>query len=172
MMQQMNNRNHKIKADYGITDYYRFFKRNNPDINITSKAFGELLREYNGFVRDSLSYRGTSYNMPSNTGIIEIRKSKAEVTINEDGTIRNSLPVNWQETRKLWNENPEAREKKIKIKFVNLHSNGYTFKFLYLRTKANYKHKKIYRLKFNRQLKRQLSQSIFNNTIDAFVKQY
>lgn len=171
MQQIKDKRVHKIKVDYGLYDYFKYYKKNNIT-SVTAKEFGEIVREFNGFVRDSLSKRGNGYNIPAKMGIIELRKNKAEVTINEDGSIKNTLPVNWQETRKLWNENPEALEKRIKIKFVNSHSDGYTFKFVYLRTRANYKYKSIYRLKFNRQLKRQLSQSIFNNSIDAFVKHY
>lgn len=170
-MTQKDKRVHKVKVDYGLYDYFKYYKENT-DTNISAKEFGEIVKEYNGFIRDSLSKRGNAYNMPCKFGIVELKKNKAEVTINDDGTIKNTLPVNWQETRKLWNDNPDALARRIKIKFVNTHSDGYTFKFIYLRSRAVYTHKSIYRLKFNRLLKRQLSKSIFNNTIDAFIKHY
>lgn len=163
-------RKHKIRTDYGSQDYYRFYKKNNPETTLTGREYGEVLRDFNNFVRDNMSLRGQPYKMPQRMGVIELRKRKTEVRIGEDGEIINRLPVNWKETRKLWEDNPEAKEKKIKIKFVNEHTDGYTFKFCYFKISANYKNKTIYKIRFNRTLKRQLSKSIFNKTIDAFVK--
>jgi hypothetical protein len=166
-----DNRTHKVKVDYGMYNYYLFFKRTS-DIKVSQGDFGEIIKEYNNFIRDSISFKGESYKLPNQMGIIELSKYKAEVIIDEDGKLQNNLPVNWQETRKLWLEYPAEKEKGTKIKFVNTHSNGYTFKFTYIRTKAKYKHKTVYRLKFNRLMKRQLSKSIFSNSIDAFLKHY
>lgn len=155
-----------------MPNYFRYFKRNNPHSRVTSQVHSAIIKEYNSYIRDNISKKGQSYKMPEQMGIVELRKKKTEIKIREDGTIQNSLPVNWKETNKLWRDNPEALEKRIKIKFVNKHSDGYTFKLCYLRSKANYKNKTIYRLRFNRQMKRQLSQSIFDNKIDAFVNTY
>lgn len=171
MLKQTDKRTHRVKTDYGMFDYYKFFSKNS-DIEVSAQSFSAIIREYNSFVRDSLSKKGAPYLIPNKMGLIELRKHKAEVSIDENGKLKSTLPVNWQETRKLWKENPGAKEKGIKIKFVNTHSDGYTFKFTYLRSKAKYKHKSIYRLRFNRLMKRQLSQSIFSNSIDAFLKRY
>ena len=101
---------------------------------------------------------------------MELRKVKTEVKIDEDGNIINKLPVNWKETNKLWKENPAAKEKGIKIRYTNEHTNGYTFKIFYLRSKANYNNKSMYQMQFNRDMKRTLSKSIFQGKIDAFLK--
>tara|TARA_R110000822_G_scaffold227017_1_gene359641 strand:+ start:13200 stop:13703 length:504 start_codon:yes stop_codon:yes gene_type:complete len=162
-------REHKVKTDYGIGEYYRSFQKKYKKGHISRKVFGEILKEFGSYVRDSISTKGTEYIFPSRIGKIELRKVKPEVTIDADGNIVNKLPTNWKETRKLWNENESAREKKIKIRFTNEHTDGYTFRIFYLRSKANYKNKSIYKLQFNREMKRNLSHSIFKGRIDAFL---
>lgn len=164
-----DNRNHRVKTDYGIGDYYRSFTKKFKEKNISRKVFGSVVKEFNDHVRDSVSKKGSEYIFPSKIGKIELRKIKAELTVDKDGKIINKLPTNWKETRKLWNENPKAKENKVKIKFTNEHTDGYTFRIVYLRSKANYKNKSIYKFQFNRKMKRDLSKSIFQGRIDAFI---
>ena len=87
------NRNHRIKAHYGTVNYHRYFLKNNKDCRVSRKDFGNIIKEYNSFIRDELSLRGISYTLPSNMGIIELRKKKSEVSINEDGTIKPITPT-------------------------------------------------------------------------------
>jgi hypothetical protein len=169
---EQKSRIHRATADYGVNDYYRAFKLNNKDSTISRKAYGEIIKEFNSFLRDGLSMKGKEVTLPSKLGRVELRKSKTEVKIDDAGNIVNNLPVNWKETRKLWLENKNAEEKKIKIRFTNEHTDSHTFKITYLKAKADFKNKSLYTIKFNRQLKRDLSQSIFKGRIDAFVKEY
>ena len=163
------NRNHKVKTDYGMKDYYRYFRRKQGITHISRLVFGKIIREFNEHVSDSISKKGSEYIFPSKIGKVVLRKVKTEVTLDEDGKIVNNLPTNWKATRDLWNENPVAKEKKIKIKFTNEHTDGYTFRIVYLRSKANYKNKSVYKMQFNRDMKRNLSRSIFQGRIDAFL---
>lgn len=170
MQMEKENREHRVKSDFGTNDYYSFFKKKYSKSTISRNTFGKVIREFNEHTRDKLSHKGAGYVIPSGLGKIELRKLKTEVKINEDGTISNKLPVNWKETRKLWKSNSYAREKKIKIKFTNEHTDGHIFRIVYLRFKAKYKNKSIYKMKFNRTMKRDLSVSIFQGRIDAFLK--
>lgn len=170
MAKEQDKRTHIVNADYGTNDYYRFWKSRNKHVNINRKTYGKIVREFNEHVRDRLSNKGAGYIIPAGLGKIELRKFKNEVKIDEDGSIINHLPTNWKETRKLWNENPKAREKRIKIKFTNEHTDGHMFRIAYLRSKATYKNKSVYKMRFNRIMKRQLSKSIFLGRIDAFLK--
>lgn len=164
-----DNRNHKVKSDYGSLDYYNFFCKKNTEIEISRGLFGAILKEFNTHVRDRISFKGEEFIMPYRTGKVELRKIKNEVSIDENGEIINNMPTNWQATRKLWNESEAARKKKIKVRFTNEHTNGYTFKIFYRKSKANFKWKSVYKLQFNRTMKRQLSDSIFKGKIDAFL---
>lgn len=166
---QEDKRVHRIKSDYGSSDYYRHYARETKS-KVSRTVFSSILREFNSHVRDRISTKGAEYIMPRRVGKIELRKMQTEVKIDDDGNILNTLPVNWRETRKLWSENEKARENKTKIRYTNEHTGGYTFRIFYRTSKANFKNKSIYKMKFNRTMKRQLSTSIFAGKIDAFLK--
>lgn len=162
-------RNHTIKSDYGSNDYYLFFKKNNQKSEVTRKDYGAIIKEFNTHLRDGLSNKGIDIVMPSRLGRVELRKVKTSVSVDADGNIVNNLPTNWKATRELWKSNEDAKEKNVKIRFTNEHTDGYTFKISYLKSGANYKNKTMYKLRFNRILKRNLSKSIFQGKIDAFI---
>lgn len=171
-MIEKQKRPHRTKIDYGVNDYYRNFKKENKGTEISRGVFGKVISEYNSFLRNGISTKGRDIILPKKMGRIELRKSKREVEIDAEGNIVNKLPVNWGETRKLWAENEQAKEKKIKIRFTNDHTDSYTFRVTFIRSKANFKNKSIYSIRFNRQLKRDLAKSIFDGKIDAFVNEY
>lgn len=164
-------RRHSVKSDYGSNDYYRFYKKMNDNSEVTRKDYGNIIKDFNTHLRDGLSNKGIDIVMPSRLGRIELRKIKTSVTIDEEGNIVNNLPTNWKATRELWKSNEVAKENNVKIRFTNEHTDGYTFKISYLKSGANYKNKTMYKLKFNRLLKRNLSKSIFEGNIDAFINQ-
>lgn len=165
-----DKRLHRIKTDYGNYDYYKHFMDSNINSTVTRSTFGKIIKEFNTHVRDRISTKGAEYIMPCRAGKIELRKIKTEVSIDDEGNIVNNLPINWKATRELWNENESAKDRKTKIRYTNEHTNGHTFRIFYRTSKANYKNKSIYKLKFNRTLKRQLSKSIFAGRIDAFLR--
>tara|TARA_R110002051_G_scaffold301262_2_gene369010 strand:+ start:408 stop:914 length:507 start_codon:yes stop_codon:yes gene_type:complete len=165
-----DKRLHRIKTDYGNYDYYKHFIANTSGNSVTRATFGQIVKDFNGHVRDRISTKGAEYTLPCKIGKIELRKLKTEVKIAEDGSIINNLPVNWKATRELWAESESAKEKKTKIRYTNEHTEGYTFRIFYRTSKANFKNKSIYKMKLNRTLKRQLSQSIFAGRIDAFLR--
>ncbi len=150
-----DKRVHRVKTDFGSGDYYKHFIKTTGATHISRVKFGEILREFNDHVRDRISTKGAEYFMPERTGKIELRKSKTEVKIASDGSIINNLPVNWKATRELWAENEKAKEKKTKIRYTNEHTDGHTFRIFYRKSKANFKNKSIYKMRFNRDLKRQ-----------------
>tara|TARA_R110000803_G_scaffold112187_1_gene180532 strand:+ start:197 stop:700 length:504 start_codon:yes stop_codon:yes gene_type:complete len=167
----MENRNHLIKCDYGANDYYKYFTENNLE-KVSRSLYGQVIKEFNGFLRDRMSDKGADIVLPFRLGRAELKKKKTEVKIDEDGKVINNLPTNWKATRDLWKENAEAKEKNIKIKFTNEHTGGYTFKISYLKGRATFRNKSIYKIRFNRTLKRNLSKSIFKGNIDAFINPY
>lgn len=168
---EKETRNHRVISDYNVNHYYLYYAKGNKT-KVSRGIYGSIIKEFNSYQRDRLSTKGVGIHFPFSLGRVELRKNKSEVKINEDGTIKNNLPVNWKETRKLWKENEAAREKKIKIRFTNEHTDSHTFRIYYLRSKAKYKNKSVYRIKFNRTLKRELSKAIFEGKIDAFLQRY
>lgn len=172
MMKEQKLRIHRSKVDYGVNDYYRDFKKKNKGTTITRKVYGDVIKDFNSFLRNSLSLQGREIILPNKLGRVELRKTKTEVKIAEDGSIKNNMAINWKETIKLWNSSQQAKDKKTKIRFTNEHTNSYTFRVSYLKARADYKNKSIYSIKFNRTLRRTLSTSIFKGNIDAFVNEF
>lgn len=168
--EEEDKRVHRVKSDFGSQDYYKHFVKETGINNVSGLLYGEILREFNGFVRDRISRRGSEYIMPNRIGKIELRKIKTEVFIDDDGNIINNLPPNWKATRELWASNEQARKNRTKIRYTNEHTGGYTFRLFFKKSKANFKNKSIYKMQFNRGMKRDLSKSIFAGRIDAFLK--
>ena len=165
-----DKRLHRVKTDFGNGDYYKYYTKETNNNHISRATFGNVLRQFNNHVRERISTKGAEYFMPLRTGKIELRKIKTEVKLDENGNVINNLPINWKDTRALWAENPSAKEKKTKIRYTNEHTDGHTFRIFYRTSKANFKNKSIYKMKFNRTMKRNLSKSIFAGRIDAFIK--
>jgi hypothetical protein len=164
-----DKRNHRVKADYGSGDFYKHFVKETKNTTISRAKFGEILREFNTYVRDRIATKGAEYIMPCRVGKIELRKIKTEIKIADDGSIINNLPTDWRETRILWAQSEKARINKTRMRYVNDHTDGYTFRIYYRKSKANFKNKSIYKMQFNRTMKRDLSKSIFAGRIEAFL---
>ena len=173
-MEQDHNedkRSHRVKSDYGLPDYYKFFvKQKKENKEISKSTYNNVIKEFNSYVRDRISEKGAEYTFPKKLGSVEIKKIKPSLSIDEEGKVVNKLPINWKATRELWKTNESAKEKKTKIRYINEHTKGYTFRLYYKKKRANYKNKSIYKMQFNRDLKRSLSKSIFAGRIDAFLR--
>ena len=82
--------------------------------------------------------------------------------------IINNLPVNINETLKLWKKKPLLKNKTF-VRFTNEHSDNYTFRLHYQNSKAIYKNKNIYNFQFSKPLKYELGQNIFKKKVDAYL---
>ena len=167
-MNQIESRNHKIKCHFGLPDYFRFYKQTSKNPKGKAK-FSSVLKDYLNANRNAVSNFGYIFVLPQRMGRVEIRKNKAEIKVGKDGVIINKLAINWKETKKLWEENPEAKEKKIKIRYTNEHTGGYVFRPRYMKNTANYKNKSIYRMKVNRAMSRNTENAIMSKRMDAFL---
>jgi len=168
-MSQIEHRNHKVKCQYGMTDYWNYYKSNseNPVKNL---LFRKVFRDYLNANRNAVSNFAYIYRLPHRMGRIEIRKTKKEIKIDPNtGELINKLPINWQATKKLWIENEEAKEKKIKIRYTNEHTDGYIFRPKYMKNTANFKNKSVYKMSVNRELRRNTEPAIISKRIDAFL---
>lgn len=165
---EQDKRNHKVKCDYGINDYWNYYKNTSED-PVTEEVYKKVLYDYLKINRNYISKFGRTFTLPKRLGRIEIRKFKQEIKVNQKGEIENNLTVNWKATKQLWKENKMAKEKKILIRYTNEHTKGYAFRVYYFKNSANFKNKSIYSMQVNRQLRRDTSIGILNKTIDSFL---
>tara|TARA_R110000851_G_scaffold303660_1_gene461299 strand:+ start:121 stop:594 length:474 start_codon:yes stop_codon:yes gene_type:complete len=152
-----------------MTDYGKYYKENAVS-PVSNLLFRKVFRDYLNANRNAISNFAYVYRLPQRMGRIEIRKTKKEIKVDpKTGELINKLPINWKATNKLWKENPEAKEKKIKIRYINEHTNGYVFRPKYMKNTANFKNKSIYKMSVNRELRRNTEPAIVSKRIDAFL---
>lgn len=167
-MNLLDKRNHKVISHYGKNDYYKHYCKTtiNP---VSKKIWDKVLMEYLSSVANLISQEGCVFNLPSRLGKMELRKVKKEVSLDKNGNIKNTLNINWKETKELWKTNIKAKEKNIKIRYINKHTDGYSFKIVYIKYTANYKNKSVYKMSINREMRRSTGKPILNNKLDAFL---
>lgn len=167
-MNHQDKRNHKVKCDYGKADYYKHYCEviKKP---LEKKLWNAILMDYLNGVAELISQKGMPYTMPSRMGLIEIRKTKKGVSIDKKGRVKNTFKINWKATKELWKENKRAREKKTLLRYVNKHTDGYSFEIKYIKNLATFKNKSVYRMLVNREMARSTAKPIINKEIDAFL---
>lgn len=161
---------HRIKADYGISNYYKFYKQKY-DQDVTSTLFNKILTEYNTGIIDLVIENNLAFYMPFLGLELFIKKDKRKPRI-VNGKLINNVPVDWQATNKLWDKDEEAKEKKILVRFTNSHTSGYVFRIYCKKFKARIKNKHLYKFKPSRRFQRTLSARIKDpdkDNFDAFL---
>ena len=159
------HRNHKIKSDFGTKDYYKYYKSIGG--KLTYKQFSSVIRDFNKGLYGIICSSDYEYKFPNRIGVLTIIKVKNFISTTADGKLKTNLTPDWKTTMKLWDENPEARKNKIVIRHENRQSNRHLFKFIYRKTTANFRNKKIYAFSVNRGLKLFLKDLINANKFDA-----
>lgn len=153
---------------FGMEDYYKFFKENYPEIKVSKQKFNDIISAYNEQLADYI-IENLSHTLPFRLGKIEILKDKRKVYIDENtGKVRNTFPVDWKATNELWDNDPEAKEKKILIRYKNLHTGGYVFRIHYNVRTALFKAKTVYKFKPVRSFARALSSRINDYSKDKY----
>lgn len=169
----------KIKIHYGINDYYKFYLSNfkfnklsdkeNPFI-VSKKIYSDVINDYHEMLRDEIINNQFDFNIPFDLGMIGIRKFKPKVGLDEKGNLINRLPVNPRATRLLWDKDPEAKAKKVLVRYTNKHTNGYVFTIHYFKKyKARFKNKTLYSFETVRDFKQQLKKQASLGIIDAYL---
>lgn len=162
-------RNHKIKSDYGMLDYFKYYKENGGKLDI--KQYRKILKEFNSGLYDIICTNDYVYTLPKRMGFISIYKIKNYVKV-EDGELKTNLPPNWNETLKLWAVDEEAREHKTLIRVENSNTDRYTHRIMYTKSRAVFKNKTIYKMQINRALKQHLKDKINKGNFDSSIYRY
>ncbi len=169
----------KIKAHYNSPDYYKHYKERHFGKNkksrfyVTKKQYTEVLKDFFNLVIEDMIMNGEEFIFPANMGKYQIRKYKASVKLDSNGKLINHLPVDYGATNKLRASNPEAAENKVVVRHLNKHTDGYTFRYIYIKNKAKYRNKSAYSFKATRTNKLKITRAvrIFKKKID-FLKLY
>lgn len=165
ILRRSESRTHKVRGSLGIYDGYKFYRKNKPKESqyvLTESQYFAITRKVNDLLAEEL-IKGEDVKFPHRMGRLEIRKNDREVRIGKNGEIITNLPIDWDQTLKLWYEDEEAYKAKTLIKVDEKE----VFRVYYNRGFANYNNKSYYEFQVNRELKKRLKQRIKEGRIDA-----
>ena len=162
---------HKIKSDYGMRDYYNSYRKEYDNKDISPVLFNKILTDFNSGIIDLVIEHNLIFYMPFLGLEIFIKKDKRRPKI-KNGKLINNIPIDWKATNELWDRNPEAKEKKILVRYTNSHTSGYVFRIYCKKFKSKIRNKRLYKFKPNRKFQRSLSARIKDpdkDNFDAFL---
>jgi hypothetical protein len=109
---------HKYTGLKGIKDSYKQYKADYPRSHVDIKTYKKVCLT---FFRVSVEclLDGMEVKIPF-MGSFKVAKRKRDF---------NKLQPNWVETKKLWDEDPEAKKNKKLVYHLNEHSKGFYYRF-------------------------------------------
>lgn len=155
------------KVHIGLTqkDYYKHYRANGGTVN--RDLYPKVLNAYFASMKEDLFDR-REITLPLKFGTLRIQKYQPELKFDDDGKLINKAAVDIASTHKLWERDPEAKEKRVLVRYRNLHSDGFIFKIHWVKGKIPnlflFSHKK------NRVLSRELAHKIKNENYDTYIR--
>lgn len=159
------SRQHKISNSIGVYDIYKFIRKNKwmkIGQRISEHDFYTIIRNINKYYANQLC-QGNDIRLPYRMGTLELRKRNATTRM-QDNKLIITKPIDWQETLKLWHEDPECKEDKILVR----QQHPEVFRVKYNKRNAVYNNKAFFNFRPTRDIKVRLKEQIINNNIDAF----
>lgn len=163
----MTRSKNKIPTDYGMKDYYKYYKSQHPNSYVERSKFNKVISEVNEGIIELMLNEGLEYKFPHINGTLLIRKDKRKPTI-KNGKVINPCPVDWAKTNALWEREPDTKEKKILVRHTNSHTSGYVFRIYLKKFGASIKNRSYYKFKPSRKFQRSLSDRIKDENKDKF----
>lgn len=154
----------KVKNSWGVYDAYKLIRKNgwyNIGRPLKEHEFYSVIRSVNKLLAHELS-NGNTIRFPHGMGKLEIRKLKVGVKM-VNGKVKNTYPINWEKTLKLWYEDEEARNNKILLRAEI--PNFYFVK--YNKHDAHYVNQCFYEFVLNRFIQRAVAGKVFKGKIDT-----
>lgn len=151
---------------YDVRDIYRSLKKKDSIIRSLDEAtFSGILRRIGELQFDEL-LDNKKIILPYYMGELMIVSSTSRI-YKEDGQIKNTLKVNYNETIKLWYEHPEYMEKKIYVR----HQPCKYFKLVYLPNHRRYKNASLYTFHPYRGIKKAMKEAVLTHKLtDAYLQ--
>lgn len=154
----------KVTNSFGVYDCYKVIRRHKwYDIGrpLKEHEFYKIIREVNNLLAIEIS-NGNEVSFPCRMGKLELRKIQSGVSI-VDGKLKNTYPINWKDTLRLWFEDEEARKDKTLLR----NETDFVFHVKYSKRNANYENQCFYEFTLNRFIKKALKENINKGKIDT-----
>lgn len=142
-----------MKNYYNTRDSYKEYEKNsNNPVHVS--MYLDIINGFMKFLIQELFKTG-EINFPERLGKLQIIGKKVKVTI-EDGKIKGLAP-DWANTKKLWEEDSEAKKNKQLVYHFNEHTDNVRYKFFWSKARALVTNKTLYNIRMTRNNKRTLS---------------
>ncbi len=158
-------RNFAVSHSWGIYDAYKKIRKDGwYDIGrpLKEKEFYSIVRGVNLLLADNLA-NGKTVVFPSRMGKLELRKYPVGVSI-VNGHLKNTYPICWQDTLRLWFEDEEARKAKTLLRKDDQQER---YHIRYNKFDANYENLSFYEFVLNRFIKIALDKNLKKGKIDT-----
>jgi len=162
----MTQRIHKIKTNYSTGDYYGYYKKNY-DKTLERKKYTSIVQDFNEGILNIIIEEGLVYRFPKSHFQLMVKKAKRKPYI-KNGKLVNSVPPDWKRTNELWARDPEAKKKKIVVRYKNTHSSGFVFRLFCSKDNSKMRNKNLFKFKTSRKFQRALSARILDPDKDNF----
>ena len=149
-------RNHRVKCDYGLKDYYRHYRKRGG--KLSRDKFRDIIYTFNKGLYPLICSFDYEYKLPYRLGSICIIQKNTFVKM-VDGVLQTNRPVNYKASLDMWEKDPQTRADNLFVR----HEDPYIFNFVYVKKLAVYRNKSIYTLNVNRELKHYLREVIREN---------
>lgn len=154
----------KVNNSWGVYDSYKYIRKNKWfDIGrpLKEKEFYGIIRGINNLLAEEVA-KGREVVFPHRMGKLELRKIQRGVSI-VDGKLKNTYPIDWNETVKLWYADEEARNNKTLLR----REVDYAYHIKYNKFNADYENQSFYEFALNRFIRQALKNNILKGIIDT-----
>jgi len=138
---------------HNIRDSYKTYVKE-VDTSVTLPVFLKIVNGFMLFLVQKLFLKG-DIALPERLGTLQILGKKVKATM-KDGKISGLAP-DWAGTKKLWEEDPEAKLEKRLAYHFNEGTNGIRYRLFWSKTRVLVSNKTLYSFRFTRNNKRVLS---------------
>lgn len=113
-------------VDFGRGAQRKFYMSEGGKLNYNT--YQSVLESFAQGVANEIVFKNHYFTMPFGIGILRIQEKEIYQAI-VDGKLEHNFRVNFIETKKLYEKDPEAKEKNKKIYYLNEHTDGKVYKF-------------------------------------------
>lgn len=161
-------REFKFKNSYRLRDAFKWYRQHRPKDKkyvLTESQYGYIVNFINKRLVENFC-KGIPIIFPYKMGELYLYKQEVDLRFNDKGKLINTAPVDWNTTLKVWYDNPEAKEKKLLIKYESKE----IFKIRYTKRTARYINQSYVGFRPQRSFKMALHEALLNGKIDGFKK--
>lgn len=154
----------KIRNSLGVYDIYKIIRKNHwYDIGrpLKEHEFYTIIRSVNKLLAENIA-NGEDVAFPERMGKLKLIKYPCGVEF-IDGKLKNTYPIDWASTKKLWEEDEEEHQKHTLIRYET----PVIYRVRYCKEDATYENKTFYQFKLNQFIKKALKQNIITGKTDT-----